>query len=367
MREDVIFEVTKDHLQSGLKDVPVGFCSTSYVDPKKGLLYAGKPISELVDKDFMEVVYLLYEGKEASKEEIAKFQVEFEKRKEVKKEVLDHLKALSKNSSSLELLSIAFLILGSLEKTGDYKQDFLNIFAKLPYLVSYIINIKAGWEEKKSSGGYIESFVNSLGLENKDGFLDAFKLFAILYLDNEGGALESFVGKAVASSNQSLYHCLAASCQAFSGELNGFSINKGMEFIKGLLEAKITSEESIERKLEEKVEGGIFGFGHPTLEIEDTRATILYDYAKKHFPHHPLIRIAFLLRSLVPKASKGFANIDAISGAALVAAGFDHAEYFPLLVFFVRCIGVSIQIVHEKGGKKVPLFHPYYFYRAKTI
>lgn len=38
----VLFEITEDHLETGLRGVPVGYCPTSFVDPIKGLFYRGR-------------------------------------------------------------------------------------------------------------------------------------------------------------------------------------------------------------------------------------------------------------------------------------------------------------------------------------
>ena len=41
--KEVLFEVTKDHLDTGLRGIPVGTCRTSFVDPKKGVHIAATP------------------------------------------------------------------------------------------------------------------------------------------------------------------------------------------------------------------------------------------------------------------------------------------------------------------------------------
>ncbi|MFW5844687.1 MAG: citrate/2-methylcitrate synthase, partial [Planctomycetota bacterium] len=56
---DVLFEITRDHLETGLRGVPVGYCTTSSVDPEKGLHYVDTPITALSDKDPEDVIYLL--------------------------------------------------------------------------------------------------------------------------------------------------------------------------------------------------------------------------------------------------------------------------------------------------------------------
>ena len=59
---DVLFEITKDQLETGLRGVPVGYCTTSTVDPMKGLFYAGRPVTELSAWRPEEVIYLIMFG-----------------------------------------------------------------------------------------------------------------------------------------------------------------------------------------------------------------------------------------------------------------------------------------------------------------
>ena len=60
----VLFEITEEHLETGLRGYPCGYCTTSYVEPQKGLLYVGHPVSELAFHNPEEIISLLYFGKD---------------------------------------------------------------------------------------------------------------------------------------------------------------------------------------------------------------------------------------------------------------------------------------------------------------
>ena len=47
---EVLFTITKEHLDTGLRGFPVGTCPNSHVDPMKGLFYGGYAIPELADR-----------------------------------------------------------------------------------------------------------------------------------------------------------------------------------------------------------------------------------------------------------------------------------------------------------------------------
>jgi citrate synthase len=71
-----------------------------------------------------------------------------------------------------------------------------------------------------------------------------------------------------------------------------------------------------------------------------------------------------------PKISSPYPNVDAISGALLMAAGFPFPAYYTLLFGLSRCVGIAIQIVYErceaKGGKGTPIIRPLYLYAPRS-
>ena len=57
---NVLFEITENHLNTGLRGFPVGTVRTSRVDPEQGVSYVGYPIAELAQLDPEAVIYLLF-------------------------------------------------------------------------------------------------------------------------------------------------------------------------------------------------------------------------------------------------------------------------------------------------------------------
>jgi len=382
MEEGVLFEITAENLETGMRGYPVGFCPTSYVDPIKGLHYMGKPISELALKTPEEVIFLLYYGKEPEHHDLVHFKKELASRAKVSKEVLDQIRTLPRKGHPMKLFASALLTEGMLEGKNDYKEDCLNIIAKIPTIIATLINHHAGWGESKPSDpklGYIENFVNMLNLpqEKTEDLIFAMKLFNILHYDHGGGNLSTFVGKAVASGLEDMYGSLSAAISALAGPRHGRANQDCLEFVQKMQKelgdsATASQIESYLKKMIEKKEL-VFGFGHAVLRVEDPRATIFYNVAQKEYPNHPLVKLALNLRiagvkvlSENPKISDPYPNVDAISGITLIAAGFPYPEYFTVLFGMSRTVGIARQIVYERqearGGKGTPLVRPKYFY-----
>jgi citrate synthase len=381
---DPLFQVTEEQLETGLRGYPCGYCTTSYVDAQKGLFYIGRPVVELAHLKPEEVICLLYHGKEVSAGEKKQFLEELQKRASLSVQSIEAIERLPKEGHPMKLFAMSLLILSIFEGTGNYREDCLNVIAKLPHLAATVINYHAGWGKTPRPNpflGYMENFTHMVQVKaNKEELEKVFKLFNILHYDHGGGNLSAFVGKAVASGLEDMYGSLASAMCALEGPRHGRANQDCLHFVEEVLKAvgEKASEAEVEALIRSKLAKGelVFGFGHAVLRVEDPRATIQYEYIQKHYPDHPLAKIAQHLRTAGPKVlkenpkiSNPYPNVDAISGSLLTAAGFGYPQYFTLLFGLARCVGISIQIVYERlearNGKGTPIVRPKYLYKAK--
>ena len=96
MNKDVLFEITKDKLETGMRGFPVGYCPTSTVDPQKGLFYMGHPVAELAGWRPEEVIYLLMHGKAGSSFEVKAYFSKLAPHSSLKKETVQAILKLPK-------------------------------------------------------------------------------------------------------------------------------------------------------------------------------------------------------------------------------------------------------------------------------
>ena len=382
---DVLFEITKDKLETGMRGYPVGYCTTSSVDPEKGLFYVGRRVSELSGWNPENVIYLLYHGEEGSQDQVKSFADELKKRSTCSPDVIKHIRMLPRQGHPMQLLVCALMICGMIEGTGDYKEDSLNLVAKIPVVVANLINYHAGWAEANPSKpelGYMENFTQMLNVPNAniDLLTQVFKLFNVLHYDHGGGNLSAFIGKGIASGLQDLYGSLAGAMSALAGPRHGKANQDCLEFVKQVLEevGENATPEQVSALIRSRLENNqlVYGFGHAVLRVEDPRASVFYELAKEKFPNHPLVKIALLLRSEGPKIlgenpkiSNPYPNVDAISGTVLTAAGFPYPDYYTVLFGLSRSVGIARQIVYERTeareGKGTPIIRPKYYYSGK--
>ena len=383
---DVLFEVRKENLETGLRGYPVGYCTTSSVDPVKGLFYAGHPVSEIDQWDPEQVIYLLYTGKEGNADEVANFSKELQSRSKCSQGLIDSIEKLPRLAHPMKLFSAALLLAESFEGVDDYREDCLNLIAKVPEIAATVINYHAGWGGTKPSDptlGYMGNFLHMLNVPEADQskLLLALTLFNILHYDHGGGNLSAFIGKAVASGLEDLYGSMAAAMCALAGPRHGKANQDALEFVRKLVDeiGETASEEQVESALRAKLENNelLFGFGHAVLRTEDPRATLLYRVTEETSPDHPLVRMAHLLRKAGtkilkenPKVSDPYPNVDAISGVMLTAAGFPYPDYYTVLFGMARVVGISRQIVYEREeareGKGTPIVRPKYLFKDRS-
>lgn len=386
-KSEVLFELTKDHLETGLRGIPVGYCPTSSVDPTKGIFYAGHPLTEMVNLSPEHVIYQLYTGKDGSPEEIKAFTLDLQKRAKCRPELLQYIRALPKEGHPMKLFCSAILICGMLEGKNDYREDCLNLIAKVPEIVATVINHHAGWTTQKPSQpnlGYMENFAYMLNAPktNLKEMVDVMRLFDILHFDHGGGNLSTFVGKAVASGMEDMYGSISAAMCALAGPRHGKANQDSLEFVNSLLKelGDDPSAGDLEKSLRGRLERNelVYGYGHAVLRVEDPRATLLFAEAKKRHPNNPHVKMALLLREVAPnilkenpKISDPFPNVDSISGVLLSAIGFNYPEYFTVLFGLSRVVGIAIQIVYERcearGGKGTPIVRPKYIFKPREV
>lgn len=372
----VLFEVTEDHLNTGLRGFPVGTCWTSKVDPYEGVSYVGKSIKDLAKLEPEAVVFLLHNKHLPNDDELAAFKADLQSRATVDPKVIDFMKGLPKEGHPMEWLIAGLNLLGMTGKTGDFQEDALNLLARSPEVIAAIFRIRSGWGdpiESKPELGLVENFVHMLGVPgaDADAVTKLLRTFYILHMDHGGGNLSTFTGKAVASGLADMYASMGAAMAGLYGPRHGRANQDCLNFVKTV---GTTDPAEIEQFVRDRLANKqlIFGFGHAVLRAEDPRATIQYALGEEICPNDPLFRTAAVMREVAVKVLKEnekianpYPNVDAVSGTLLNASGLTDSDYYTVLFGWSRIVGISAQVVDERlkfrNGKGVAI------YRCKFI
>lgn len=385
MSKKVLFELTEEHLETGLRGVPVGYCTTSQVDPEKGLSYINRPISELSEKDPEEVIFLLLDKRFPDDDELRRFKKELLANAAVDESVFESLRALPKSGHPMKWFLHVINVMGMLETTNDYSKDALRLIAKVPTVVAAIFRIREGWGdpiEPNPELGYMENFVHMLGIpdqsdEERDKLIHVMRVFDVLHFDHGGGNLSAFTGKAVASGLADMYESIVGAMAGLAGPRHGKANQECLTFVEECVEnvgGEVT-EEKVEALVRKRLDNKqlIFGFGHAVLRVEDPRATVLCALGDKVCPEDTNFKMVQMLRHIVPDILKEnkrikspYPNVDLGSGTLLHACGLDNPDYYTVLFGMSRLVGIAIQILYERnlarGGRGLPIIRPKYLY-----
>ncbi|MEM7246696.1 MAG: citrate (Si)-synthase [Acidobacteriota bacterium] len=368
------FVLTDDHLDGGLRGIPVGTCRTSAVSADEGVSYRGYPITDLADLSCEDVIYLLFHGELPSGDQAKSFSEDLGRRSEVDPAVFDLVARLPESGHPMEALIAAVMFLGMTGKTedNDYREDALNLVARSSAVVAAVFRVKNGWGDPiapRTDLPFHENFAHMMGCPGGHEVLaDLLRMFYVLHADHGGGNLSTFVGKAVASGLADTYSSMAGALAALYGPRHGRANQECLEFVKRIGTFDPAEAESRVRAV--MADGGVvYGYGHAVLRAEDPRATIQFAFGEKHFADDENFKIARTLRQVVPsilkehpKISNPYPNVDAVSGSLLHAAGLKDSRFYTLLFGWSRIAGISAQIVDERevlrGGKGVPIYRP---------
>ena len=377
----VLMEITKDQLETGLRGVPVGYCTTSSVDPQKGLFYVGQPVEELAVKDPEHVIFLLLEKHWPSAAEAAAFATTLKKHQQVDPAVYASMKALPRKGHPMKWLIHAINVLGMVSSRNDYREDCLALIAEIPAVTAAIFRLREGWGEPiapRPDLGYMENFVHMLGVPGLDAAKTAkltklMRVFDVLHFDHGGGNLSTFVGKAVASGDADMYESMAAAMAGLAGPKHGKANQECLEFVQQCVTKG--GADQVRAFIEQKLANRelIPGFGHAVLRVEDPRARALRKVGEELCPTDPNFKMVKLLNEIVPsilkrnpKISDPFPNVDSASGSLLMACGLTDPDYYTVLFGLSRVVGIGAQIVYERcearQGKGTPIIRPKYFY-----
>ena len=381
--EEVIFELKNNHLNTGMRGVPVGTCRTSFVTPSEGVHYCGYPISELGGMEPEDVIYLLFNKELPSPEQSMEFKADLASRTALPDGTRAVLSSLPKDGHPMDWLSVGIHTLGMLDGKDDWREDALNLISRMPRLLGLIFRYREGREdgipEDNAELSLTERFINTLQLDgvDHDKMRRVLNAYLVLHLDHGGGNLSTFTGKAVASGHASFYASIASAMNALSGPLHGRANQSCLEFVlKVGTSDPVEVEAFIRKELAEK--RPVFGFGHAVLRAEDPRATYQFALGEEICPEDENFKIIRTLREVAPrvlseneKISNPNANVDIASGTLLHHVGLTDPEYYTTFFGWARVAGIGAQIVDERtkmrDGKGVPIYRPKYIAEQQSL
>ncbi len=375
---DVISEVTVQQAYGGMRGVRGLVCDTSYVDPEKGLIIRGHPISTLTDRLPEEIIWLLLTGELPTPEERDQFIKEMAERRSVPDGVWKTLEAMPEDSHPMTMLSVASLVM---EKDSVFKkkyaegikkdeywvwtlEDALDLMARMPVVAAGIYRTRYKKGPRIPTDPNLDmgaDYARMLGLPNPNGELEKLmRLYLVLHSDHEGGNVSAFVTHTVASALSNIYYAYSAGMNGLAGPLHGLANQEVLKWIQKLQQrfGGVPTHEQLRDFTWETLNAGqvIPGYGHAVLRQTDPRFSAFLEFGKKYCADDEIFQIVARLFEVVPdilkqigKVKDPYPNVDAGSGALLWHYGMTEYEYYTVIFGISRALGVCSQAVISRA------------------
>jgi citrate synthase len=265
---------------------------------------------------------LLLTGEVPTQAEADSVSEELAKRAKVPDYVVNVLNAFPKNVHPMTQLSAAVATLNTESEfakaynEGIHKSkyweptfdDSLNIIAKLPGIAAKIYqnvygNGKTG--EYNPSLDWSANFNRFMGF-NDPKFDELMRLYLVIHSDHEGGNVSAHATHLVGSALSDPCLSLSAGLNGLAGPLHGLANQEVLRWIFELEKAMGAgpyTDEQVTKACWDVLNSGrvIPGYGHAVLRKTDPRYMCQREFALKHLPNDPYVKLVAQLYEIVPK------------------------------------------------------------------
>ncbi|MDQ0351234.1 citrate synthase [Alkalibacillus filiformis] len=311
---------------------------SSIIDDK--LTYVGYDIDDLTENcSFEEVVYLLWNLKLPTKEELDAFKQEIANEMEVPQGIIDHLKSYDLDSvHPMAALRTAVSMLGLYDDEADEmnedanRRKALRLQAKISTIATAFARIRNGKEPvaPKKDLSFASNFLYMLnGKEPEAIEEEAFNKALVLHADHELNA-STFTSRVCVATLSDVYSGVTAAIGALKGPLHGGANERVMQML-----SEIGEEENAIPYIKDKFANKekIMGMGHRVYENGDPRAKHLREMSRQLTEitgETKWYNMSVKIEDFI-KEEKGLpANVDFYSASVYHSLGIDHDLFTPI-------------------------------------
>lgn len=331
----------------------------TFIDGDKGeLMYRGYPIDVLAKKsNFLEVSYLLLNGKLPNKKEFKEFESNIMNHTMIHENIKEFMDGFRYDAHPMGMLMSTVAALSTFypESKDIFNEEIRDIqihrlIAKMPTLAAFAYRYSKGmpYSYPDNDLSYAGNFLNMLykmtELKYKpDPVMEkAIDVLFILHADHEQNCSASAM-RNVGSSHPDPYSATAASIAALYGPLHGGANEGVLQML-----AEIGHKDNIPKAIKAAKNGEfrLMGFGHRVYKSYDPRAKIIKDIAHNVFQvtgKNPFLDIALELERIALEDEyfvkrKLYPNVDFYSGLIYQSMGIP-VEMFTVLFAIGRTPG----------------------------
>lgn len=366
--------------------------SITFIDGEKGILrYRGIPIEELAEKsNFVEVSYLLINGKLPNKKELENFTTVLTRHSLIHEDMKHFFIGYPTTAHPMAILSSMVCSLSS------YYPEVLNNDLSMPEECDHYVRLLskmrtiAAFSYKKSVGqpmiyprndlSYCANFLYMMFAVPAEPYeVDpdverALNLLLIVHADHEQNCSTSTV-RLVGSSNANLYATISAGICALWGPLHGGANQAVIEMLEGIRCDGGDVSRAVARAKDKNSGFRLMGFGHRVYKNFDPRAEILKASCDRILAklgvHDPLLEIAKGLEEAALKDDyfverKLYPNVDFYSGILYRAIGLP-TNMFTVMFALGRLPGWIAHLKEMREDRTTKIGRPRQIYMGHPL
>lgn len=349
----------------GLEGVIAAETEMSFINGQEGVLeYVGIRIGDLVDNStFEETVFLLWNKRLPSQDELAAFTTELRKHYRISQSALDRVKSLPTSAEPMHALRT---LISSLAMDDDNPNDnsveaarskALSILGQAPTLVAAFDRHRKGKDiiAPDTSLSFAENFLYMLnGEKPTETMARAFDICMILHADH-GLNNSTFSARVIISTLSDVYSALTGAVGSLRGPLHG-GANEGVMVMLNEISSVDEAESYIMGKIERKEK--IMGFGHRVYKTKDPRAFALQGLAEQlatDTGNQDLYSKSHKIEQVMERevGAKGiYPNVDFYSATTYHCIGLQLDLFTPMFALS-RLGGWSGHIIEQLGDNRL--------------
>ncbi len=352
----------QSNIHRGLEGVVVDTTRISKVMPEiNALVYYGYPVQELAEQcSFEEVAWLIWHGELPNTGQLAEFQTEERRQRELSADLLTVLQRCPRSAHPMDVLRTGVSFLGT-EDTEPENQDAatnlrrsISLLAKIPTMVAAFYRQRKGQEviaPRRELGISENFFLMSQGRVPAPEVVKAFDASLVLYAEH-GFNASTFTTRVVVSSLSDIYGGVTAGIASLKGPLHGGANEAVMQMLLEIGEPS-RAREWLLTALRQKRK--VMGFGHRVYKKGDSRVPTMKKYARQMAEftgQTKWLDIADTLEATMGEQKGIHPNLDFPSGPAYHMMGFDTDMFTPFFVM-ARITGWTAHMLEQLANNRL--------------
>ncbi len=346
----------------GLEDVVAATSAICEVDGKEGrLLYYGIDVKDLAaHSSFEETVYLLWQGRLPTPDELALLQEQLGAARALPAEVSRMLEGFPKEAVPMEVLRTAVSLLSMYDPDDQDNSREANVrkatrlVAQTPTIVAALQAIREGREPvaPRDDLSLAANFLYMLfGKEQDETTIHALDVALILHADHELNA-STFAARVTAATLSDMYSAIVSAIGALKGPLHGGANEQVFKMLQA-----IGAPDRADSYLDDQFAAGkkVMGFGHRVYRTDDPRATVLRGISEQLGQEHDDSTWFDISRNVERKVradKKLYANVDFYSASAYHVMGIPTDLFTPVFAIS-RMAGWTAHILEQYGNNRL--------------